>query len=182
MGAGKRPEDGDQDHQHRAGRDGVAQQRQAAFPPASRLAHDARADHRASSRPCPAFRGQSCGQDRSAAAAAPGWHQSCFGRLSVHLFFCSDRRSRAGNFQVGEGGEAVVQHPVGVGEGQSDFNRIAFHRRRVGHAPMRRHRLARPDGTHFARRAVADGDHEIQRWGAGRGELVPGLGTKRLVS
>ena len=62
------------------------------------------------------------------------------------------------------------------------FGLGAFDRGRIGHAPMRGHRLARPDRAGFAGGVVADGEDEIHLRRAGRGELVPGLrAAKRRV-
>ena len=47
-------------------------------------------------------------------------------------------------------------------------------------APVRRHRLAGPDGASLAGGAVADREHEIHNRGAGIGELVPALRAKAL--
>ena len=47
-------------------------------------------------------------------------------------------------------------------------------------APVRRHRLARPDRAGLARGVVADREHEIHGGRAGFGELVPALRAKAL--
>ena len=46
---------------------------------------------------------------------------------------------------------------------------------RVGVAPVRRGRVAGPDGAHLARGAVADRDDEVHVRRARDGKLVPGL-------
>ncbi len=46
---------------------------------------------------------------------------------------------------------------------------------RIGHAPVRRHRLAGPHRAHFASGLVADREDEIQRRRARLGELIPAL-------
>ena len=46
MRAGDRREDGDDDDQHGAGREGIAQERERLVPAGELLRHDARADHR----------------------------------------------------------------------------------------------------------------------------------------
>ena len=51
----------------------------------------------------------------------------------------------------------------------------AFDGSRVLDAPMRRHRLAGPDRTCFARGVVANGEHEIHRGRARAGEFLPAL-------
>src|SRR5262249_3548302 len=71
-----------------------------------------------------------------------------------------------------------MQHPIRILERKRDFGRRALGFGRIGNAPMRRHRLAGPHRTDFARRVVADGEGEIERRRAGLGELVPRLRTK----
>ena len=51
---------------------------------------------------------------------------------------------------------------------------------RIGNAPMRRHRLARPDGTHLLGRVVADREHEIHLGRSGFCELIPVLAAQAL--
>src|SRR5258705_2745250 len=53
--------------------------------------------------------------------------------------------------------DALMQHPVGVLEGQRDLRRGALGCGRIGDAPMPRHRLARPGRTGLAPGMVADG-------------------------
>src|SRR5918994_5669954 len=48
------------------------------------------------------------------------------------------------------------------------------------HAPMRGHRLPRPDRARFGRRLIADRKHKVHKWRLGSGELVPVL-TAQLV-
>ena len=85
--------------------------------------------------------------------------------------------------QAGEDRDAIVQHAIGLGEGEMLLRLGAFDRGRVGHAPMRRHRLARPDRAGFAGGVVADREDEVHLGRAGRGELVPVLraGEGRVV-
>ena len=56
----------------------------------------------------------------------------------------------------------------------------ADERCRILDAPMRRHRLAGPDGAHLAGGVVADREHEVERRPAAVGELVPALAAQRL--
>ena len=62
---------------------------------------------------------------------------------------------------------AVAQVAERRHEGALLFDVSSFDRRRVFDAPMRRHRLAGPNRTCFARRAVADGEDEIHSRRAG---------------
>ena len=77
--------------------------------------------------------------------------------------------------QADEDRDAVVEHAVGIGEGEMLLGLGAFHGGRVRHAPMRRHRLARPDRAGFVRRVVADREDEIHLGRARSREFVPAL-------
>src|SRR3546814_1399101 len=48
----------------------------------------------------------------------------------------------------------------------------------VRNAPVRRHRLPRPDRAHLVRRIVADGKDEIEHRRIRPGELLPAFGAK----
>ena len=75
--------------------------------------------------------------------------------------------------RIAKNRDALMQHAVDVLERERDLGRRAGRRRRVGHAPMRGHRLARPDRAGLGRRAVADREHEVERRRAGPGEFAP---------
>src|SRR4029077_10970942 len=68
--------------------------------------------------------------------------------------------------------------PVGFLEGERHFGGRAFGLCRIGHAPVRRHRLTGPQRARFARRVVTDGEHEIELWRAGIGKFAPRLRAK----
>src|SRR5258708_18040410 len=55
-----------------------------------------------------------------------------------------------------------------------------MHRRRIGNAPMRRHRLTRPDGTDFVGRVVTDGKNEIHLGSVRLREFIPALAPQIL--
>ncbi len=80
--------------------------------------------------------------------------------------------------------DALTQHAVCVLERERDLGRVALRFRRIGDAPMRGHRLARPHRAGFTRGVVADGEHEIERRRAGLCELAPRLGAevRRVVT
>src|SRR6266436_1821607 len=84
----------------------------------------------------------------------------------------------AADRQRRENPNALMQHPVRILERKRDLSRGAFGFGWIGNAPMRRHRLAGPHRTDFARRVVADGEGKIERRRAGLGELIPQLRTK----
>src|SRR5690606_24860029 len=56
-----------------------------------------------------------------------------------------------GQWQADEYRDAVAEHPECFGESEPDFGFGAGRGRRIGNAPMRRHRLARPDRAAFRR-------------------------------
>src|SRR5690349_11405069 len=51
--------------------------------------------------------------------------------------------------------------------------RGALDRCRIRNTPMRRHRLARPQGTHFFGGVVANRKNKVHLWGIGPRELIP---------
>ena len=53
-------------------------------------------------------------------------------------------------------------------------------RRWIGHAPMRRHGLARPDRDRFLRGVIANREHEIHARRIGPGELVPTFASQPI--
>src|SRR5262249_31773429 len=81
----------------------------------------------------------------------------------------------AADRQRGKNPDALMEHAVGLLEGETDLRRSAFGLRRIGHAPMGRHRLARPHRTALAGGVVADGEHEIDERRARLRELAPRL-------
>src|SRR6516164_8364440 len=84
----------------------------------------------------------------------------------------------AADRQRRENPDALMQHPVRILERKGDLGRRAFGFGRIGNAPMRGHRLARPHRTDFAGGVVADGEGKIERRRAGLRELIPRLRTK----
>src|SRR5208337_4843714 len=76
-----------------------------------------------------------------------------------------------------EDGDAVAQILERGHERGLLLNGLARDRRRIFDAPVRRHRLARPDRASFAGRAVADGEDEIELGSVRPGELVPRFRT-----
>src|SRR5690606_10636608 len=56
--------------------------------------------------------------------------------------------------------DATLERQRGVHERLALLFLAAFDGGRIGHAPMGRHRLARPYGTHLASGVVADGEDE----------------------
>ena len=146
----------------------------AAFPPASRSRHDAGADHgreqergaerfgrsararATASRRLDRRRACACGRCRSAAAC------------SVSL--SSERERQAAKMPM-----RLISMRNASLKASAIFGFAACRRGRVGHAPMRGHRLARPDRAGFARRVVADGEDEIELRRVRAGELAPDL-------
>src|SRR5438270_9011486 len=77
--------------------------------------------------------------------------------------------------QVDEDADAIVEHAIGIGKGQMALGVVAGGLGGIGHAPMRRHRLARPDRTDFVGGIIADGEYEIELGGAVHGKFIPAL-------
>src|SRR4029079_5390812 len=71
-----------------------------------------------------------------------------------------------------------MQHPVGILEGKRSFGLWAFGLLWIRNAPVRGHRLPRPDRTGFAGCVVTNGEDEIQGRRAGPGEFGPRLRTE----
>ena len=67
-----------------------------------------------------------------------------------------------------------------LAEGAVAIRLGSLDRCRIGHAPVRGHRLPRPHRAHLAGGVVADRDDEVERGRAGRGEFVPGLAAQAL--
>src|SRR5262249_53228951 len=74
--------------------------------------------------------------------------------------------------------DSLMQHAIGIFESQRDLSRRACGFSRIGNAPMRGHRLARPYRTGLARRVIADREHKIERRGPPRREIGPPLRTE----
>src|SRR5580698_1494851 len=77
-----------------------------------------------------------------------------------------------------EDGDALMQHAIGVLERERDLSVRSLGFRRIGNAPMRRHRLTRPNRTAFASSVVTNGESKIERRSAGLGEFMPRLRAK----
>lgn len=80
--------------------------------------------------------------------------------------------------QVGENIDAVRKLLKGLAERAADFFIGPTHKRRIGQAPMRRHRLPGPDRAGFVGGVIADREHEIKFGRAGHGKLIPGFAAK----
>src|SRR5262249_32817934 len=73
----------------------------------------------------------------------------------------------------------LTQHAIRVFECERDLRRTPGCHRWVGDAPVRRHRLAWPDGARFTGSVVANGESEIERRSARSRKLAPRFRTKR---
>jgi hypothetical protein len=96
-------------------------------------------------------------------------------RLQAELVERAQRQCR-------EDRDALMQHPVGILERESDLGRGAARFRRIGNAPMRPHRLAGPHRTGFARGVVADREREIERRRPRPRKLAQDFERKAVVS
>ena len=69
-----------------------------------------------------------------------------------------ERRER----QTQEEADASVESSKSLAESSLNFFGRSFHGRWIWYAPVRGHRLARPDGTDLTRGVVADGKDKVQ--------------------
>ena len=74
--------------------------------------------------------------------------------------------------------DPAPQHAIGLIEGNGDFYLGSRGGLRIGNAPVRRRRMARPDRAGFVDCAVTHDEHEIHVRCAGPGELIQGLGSQ----
>src|SRR5690606_41418660 len=81
---------------------------------------------------------------------------------------------KTGEWQVYKHTDALAEQPEGMADRLAG-GLLTLGGGRIFQPPMCSHRPARPDGTHFARRAVADSKHKIERRCARLGKLVPAL-------
>ena len=82
--------------------------------------------------------------------------------------------------QIYEDGNSVLEVARRQDEGRFLLDIGSFDSGRVFDAPMRGHRLPRPDRTGFARRVVADREHEIHFRRAGRCKFFPSFRAQAL--
>src|SRR5580704_16552807 len=87
-------------------------------------------------------------------------------RLQGHLVQAAER-------QAEEDLDAVLERCESLAEGGATLDLGALGGGRIGHAPMRGHRMARPRRASLAGGVVADGEDEIHWARTGLGELVP---------
>src|ERR1035437_1167928 len=69
--------------------------------------------------------------------------------------------------------DAPVESLKGLTERPVDLLRSSSHRSGIRNTPVRCHRLARPEGTHFVRGVVADREYKAEVRRVRFGELVP---------
>ena len=83
--------------------------------------------------------------------------------------------------QAEEEADAAIESDEGFGRRPARFPRRSLHGRRIGDAPMSRHRLTRPIGADFLRCVVADSEYKVKWRRVGPRELVPGLAAKTFA-
>ncbi len=93
---------------------------------------------------------------------------------------CKRIRSSDAKGRLQEDPDAMFERAEGVAERQHSLRLAAFDRGRILDAPMRRHRLARPDRAGLAGGLVADRDDEVELDAARRGEFVPALAARAI--
>src|SRR5882724_12985335 len=92
---------------------------------------------------------------------------------NVMQLFLHGQRVEAIDWKRKEQTDSPVEHNECISKRALDLPRRPRYCRRIGNAPVRRHRLARPHGTNFVCGVVADGENKIHFRDAGFCELVP---------
>jgi hypothetical protein len=134
--------------------------------------HDAGADHRRKQESRTAkFSSGAAGQriPRHACAfvVVPSMRAISFSRVGSAAW------SKAVERKSHEGFDAEQQQTVSLVESFRYRGRRALNLRRIGDAPMRRRRFARPERAEFASSVIADREDEIDLRRTGFGELLP---------
>src|SRR5260370_29519328 len=92
-------------------------------------------------------------------------------RLQGHLVQAAER-------QAEEDLDAVLERRESLAEGGPTLDLGALDGGRIGHAPVRGHRMPRPRRASLAGGAGADGEDEVPLRRADLGDLVPPLGAE----
>ena len=101
-----------------------------------------------------------------------------FSLLSDSVDFLLDgQRVKTGQGQTKQKADSAIQNHECLTEGLLDLFGCARYGGRVWHAPMRGHRLTRPDGADFFGRVIAHGENKMQIRCSGLGEFIPILAT-----
>ena len=58
--------------------------------------------------------------------------------------------------------DAIVEHSKGISEGETNFCFVTGRRCRIRNAPVRRHRLTRPNRAHFTSSVITDCESKIE--------------------
>ncbi len=182
MRAGHRRQDRDEDHKRRACCKRIGQKRQRDIA-RQRLGHDARADNggdqdRRSQRLGDQTAWQIRGRHQTALSLAdvePARRPiSRSARAQRGRVDCVDRQGR-------QRGDAVLNETQRGDEGGFLLAIRALDGGGIFDAPMRRHRMARPDRTGLAGRAVANREHEIHHRRIGTGKFSPAFERRPSV-
>ena len=162
MRAGNRPEHGDEDEQHRAGRERVAEQGDGVVPARQMLGHDARADDGGEQEEgADALRRQPPRQRRRVS------QESASRRTSADVAQPLLQAQLVDALQRQREEQRIRRWSAKKALRNARALRLALDRRRILDAPMGGHRLAGPDRAGLARRIVADGEDEIELGRAG---------------
>ena len=81
------------------------------------------------------------------------------------------------NRQTDKNRDAVIEHSKCIGKSETNFGRVSGGCGRIGKAPMRGHRLARPHRARFRGRVITKRERKIELGSVRTGELLPVLGT-----
>ena len=86
----------------------------------------------------------------------------------------------ARQWQAQEQTYPAVENHEGFSKGPFDLLWRTCYRRRIGHAPVGRHRLAGPHGANFPSRVIANGEDKIEGRSARPCELTPIFAAEAL--
>src|SRR5579864_2398988 len=74
--------------------------------------------------------------------------------------------------------DSAIEDQEGVPEGAFDIGLAPANGGRIGHAPMRGHRLIGPYRADLFGGVVTDGQDEVESGGSGPGEFIPGFAAE----
>src|SRR5262245_6381991 len=76
--------------------------------------------------------------------------------------------------------DPAIQCHEGLPKGTRNLIRRSLHSRRIGHPPVRGHRLTRPYGTDLLRSVVANRENKVHLWRTRLRKLIPALAAHAI--
>src|SRR5712672_4318699 len=90
-------------------------------------------------------------------------------------FFLDSEFVEAGQRQAQQQADSALENHECIAECAFHLFRRTGHCGRIGNAPMRGHRLSRPNRADLFRCAITDSEHKIEMWCSGFREFIPVL-------